>query len=85
MTRFPTVPPDGCESLLGIRCAAATLFHTSQNTAGMFLPVEFAAAAGGREQNVLIVLIIAAAGAVRLAAGAKNLSRTAKRQVQDPT
>lgn len=59
------------------------LFHATQNTAGMFLPVKFAAA-GGLEQNVLVLLIVAAAVAVLVAAGAQNLSRTAERQMQDP-
>lgn len=62
----------------------AMLFHATQNTAGMFLPVKFAAA-GGLDQNVLVLLIVAAAVTVTVAAGAHNLSRTETRQVQNPT
>lgn len=60
------------------------LFHATQNTAGMLLPVKFAAA-GGLDQNVLVLLIVAAAVTVTVAAGAQNLSHTAERQIQHPT
>jgi membrane protease YdiL (CAAX protease family) len=59
-----------------------TFFHAAQNTAGMFLPVQFAAA-GGIERNLLIVLYILAAVVVTIAAGAKNLSRTEAKQIQE--
>lgn len=58
-----------------------TLFHATANTAGMFLPIEFAAA-GGLERNALIALYIIAAVVVIVFAGARNLSRTEERQVQ---
>lgn len=57
------------------------LFHATQNTSGMFLPVAFAVP-GGIAQNLLIVLYIVAAGVVILVAGAEHLSRTEEKQVQ---
>lgn len=58
------------------------LFHASQNTAGMFLPVSFAKP-GGIAQNLDIVLYIVAAVVVILVAGAERLSRTEEKQVQE--
>ena len=57
------------------------LLHATQNTAGMFLPVEFAVP-GGIERNMLILLYIIAAIVVTVTAGAENLSRTEERQMQ---
>jgi len=54
----------------------AVLFHATQNTAGMFLPVSFAVP-GGVGKNTLIGLYIAAAVVVTAASGAKRLSRQA--------
>ncbi len=59
-----------------------TLFHASGNTAGMFLPVSFAAV-GGIMSNLLIVLYIIAAVVVTVAAGPANLSRTEEKQIQE--
>ena len=58
------------------------LLHATQNTAGMFLPVEFAVP-GGIERNILILLYVIAAIVVTVTAGAKNLSRTEERQMQE--
>lgn len=55
------------------------LCHATQNTAGLFLPVQFAVP-GGIERNVLVVLYIAAALAVIFAAGPAHLSRTESKQ-----
>lgn len=57
------------------------LFHATQNTAGVFLPVQFAVP-GGIVENMDIVLYIVAAVVVALVAGAKNLSRTEEPQIQ---
>lgn len=57
------------------------LFHATQNTSGMFLPVSFAKP-GGIAQNMDIVLYIIAAVIVTLAAGAERLSRTEEKQIQ---
>ena len=57
------------------------LFHAASNTAGMFLPVEFAVP-GGIERNVLILLYVIAAIIVTVIAGAKNLSRMEEKQMQ---
>jgi uncharacterized protein len=57
------------------------LFHAAGNTAGMFLPVQFAVP-GGIEQNILIVLYILAAVLVVMTAGAAQLSRTEEKQVE---
>ncbi|MFZ5883409.1 MAG: CPBP family intramembrane glutamic endopeptidase [Chloroflexota bacterium] len=59
-----------------------TLFHATANTAGIFLPVSFAVP-GGIEQNILVVLYVIAAFVVTIIAGAKNLSRTEEKQVQE--
>ncbi|MFZ5807647.1 MAG: CPBP family intramembrane glutamic endopeptidase [Chloroflexota bacterium] len=59
-----------------------TIFHASGNTAGMFLPNEFAVR-GGIVENILIVLYILAAVVVAFVAGAKNLSQTEDRQIQE--
>jgi len=59
-----------------------TLFHAAGNTAGMFLPVSFAVP-GGMEQNILVALYIIAAVVVTVLAGAKNLSRTEEKQIQE--
>jgi uncharacterized protein len=59
-----------------------TLFHASGNTAGMFLPVSFAAA-GGIMPNLMIVLYIVAAVVVTFIAGAEHLSRAEAKQVQN--
>jgi membrane protease YdiL (CAAX protease family) len=56
------------------------LFHATENTAGMFLPVSFAVP-GGIEQNLLIVLYVIVAVVVTFAAGASRLSRTEKNQI----
>lgn len=60
------------------------LFHATQNTAGVLLPVQFAVA-GGIAENLLIVLVVLVAAVVTLAAGAENLSRAEGRQIQGPT
>lgn len=57
------------------------LFHAANNTAAMFLPVEFAAA-DGIEHNILTLEYIVAAALVVLVAGATNLSRIHERQMQ---
>lgn len=59
-----------------------TLFHAAENTSAVFLPGEFAVP-GGIEQNILIVLYIVAAVVVTFAAGAKNLSQTEEKQIQE--
>jgi uncharacterized protein len=59
-----------------------TLFHASGNTAGIFLPVSFAAA-GGIMPNLMIVLYIVAAVVVTFIAGAEHLSRAEAKQVQN--
>lgn len=56
------------------------LFHATQNTAGMFLPIQFAAP-GGIERNLLVVLYTAAALGVTFAAGPAHLSRTEPKQI----
>lgn len=56
------------------------LFHATGNTAGVLLPVKFAAA-GGIVENTLIALYIVAAVVVALIAGAENLSRTEVKQM----
>jgi len=58
-----------------------TIFHASGNTAGMFLPTNFAAP-GGIIQNLEIVLYILAAVVVAISTGAERLSYTKPRQVQ---
>jgi len=58
------------------------LFHATANTAGMFLPNEFAIR-GGIVENLDIVLYILAAVVVTFVAGAKNLSRTEEKQMQE--
>jgi membrane protease YdiL (CAAX protease family) len=58
------------------------LFHATQNTAGMFLPVHFAVS-GGIVQNMVIVLYIIAAVIVVLVAGAARLSLTEEKQVRE--
>jgi membrane protease YdiL (CAAX protease family) len=55
------------------------LFHATANTAGMFLPVQFAIP-GGIVQNVEIVLYVIAAVVVIKFAGAAQLSRTEEKQ-----
>jgi membrane protease YdiL (CAAX protease family) len=57
------------------------LFHATGNTAGMFLPIQFAVP-GGIAQNMLIVLYIVAAVVVVMIAGATRLSRTEEKQVE---
>jgi uncharacterized protein len=58
-----------------------TVFHATQNTGGIFLPVSFAVT-GGVLQNIEIILYIVVAVAVTFAAGATKLSRTEEKQVQ---
>lgn len=58
-----------------------TLFHATNNTAGMFLPVVFARP-GGIEKNMMVVLYMCAAIVVTLAAGAERLSRKEPKQIQ---
>ncbi len=58
------------------------LFHAAENTAGMFLPVEFAVSSG-IEQNIQVVLYIAAAALVTFTAGADRLSHTQAKQIQE--
>jgi membrane protease YdiL (CAAX protease family) len=60
----------------------AVLFHAAQNTAGMFLPNEFAVR-GGIVENILVVLYILAAVVVTFVAGAERLSQTEEKQVQE--
>ncbi len=57
------------------------LFHASDNTAGMFLPGEFAIP-GGIVDNLVIVLYVIAAVIVTFIAGADHLSRTEEKQIQ---
>jgi uncharacterized protein len=59
----------------------ATLFHATNNTAGMFLPVSFAVT-GGIIPNLAIVLYIIAAIVVTIAAGPERLSRTEEKQIE---
>lgn len=59
-----------------------TLFHASGNTFGVFMPTMFAVA-GGILSNLEIVFFVIAAFVVTVAAGAKNLSRTEEKQVQE--
>jgi membrane protease YdiL (CAAX protease family) len=56
------------------------LFHATENTAGMFLPVEFAVP-GGIMENLMIVVYVVAAVVVTLVAGPARLSRTEEKQV----
>jgi uncharacterized protein len=58
-----------------------TIFHATQNTTGMFLPVSFAVS-GGVLQNIEIIVYVLAAVLVTIAAGAERLSRTEEKQVQ---
>lgn len=58
-----------------------TLFHASGNTAGMFLPVSFAAA-GGITPNIMIVLYVLAATVVVILTGPTHLSRKETKQIQ---
>jgi membrane protease YdiL (CAAX protease family) len=58
------------------------LFHATNNTAGMFLPVSFSAA-GGILPNLMIVLYALAAVVVTVAAGPARLSRKHSKQVQE--
>lgn len=58
-----------------------TLFHATQNTAGMLLPVSFAAP-GGLDRNVIIVLYVVAAVIVTAVAGPANLSQMEEKQTQ---
>lgn len=58
-----------------------TFFHASSNTAGMFLPVSFAAI-GGVMANLLIVLVTVTAVVVTITAGPAHLSRTEPKQEQ---
>lgn len=59
-----------------------TLFHASGNTFGVFMPATFAVS-GGILSNLEIVFFVIAAVVVTVAAGAKNLSRTEEKQVQE--
>lgn len=59
-----------------------TIFHATQNTAGMFLPVSFAVM-GGVTQNIVIILYGLVAVLVTIAAGPERLSRTEEKQVQN--
>lgn len=58
------------------------LFHATQNTAGAFLPGEFAVP-GGIVENMLIVLYSLTAIVVIIFAGFSHLSRAEKRQIQN--
>ena len=58
------------------------LFHASGNTLGMFLPVKFAVV-GGILSNLETVLFVIAAIVVTIVAGAEQLSRTEKKQIQE--
>lgn len=60
------------------------LFHATQNTTGMFLPVQFAVP-GGIAQNMEIVLYVVAAVIVTWVAGPARLSKTAEKQVVTET
>ena len=59
-----------------------TLFHASGNSAGIFLPISFAAI-GGIVPNLMIVLYILAAVVVVIAAGPARLSRREPKQIQE--
>jgi membrane protease YdiL (CAAX protease family) len=59
----------------------ATLFHATNNTVGMFLPVSFAVT-GGIIPNLAIVLYIIAAIVVTIVAGPERLSRTEEKQIE---
>jgi membrane protease YdiL (CAAX protease family) len=59
-----------------------TLFHATNNTAGMFLPVSFAAV-GGIMSNLMVVLYVLTAIVVTVMAGPAKLSRTEEKQVQN--
>jgi hypothetical protein len=59
-----------------------TLFHASSNTAGVFLPVSFAAA-GGIQSNLMVLIYILAAIVVTFLAGSAHLSRMKEKQVQE--
>lgn len=59
-----------------------TLFHASGNTFGVFMPAKFAVA-GSILSNLEIVFFVIAAIVVTVIAGAKNLSRTEEKQVQN--
>jgi membrane protease YdiL (CAAX protease family) len=58
-----------------------TLFHATNNTAGVFLPVSFAVT-GGLIPNLAIMLTIIAAIVVTVAAGPERLSRTEEKQME---
>lgn len=60
------------------------LFHATQNTTGMFLPVQFAVP-GGIAQNMEIVLYVVTAVIVTWVAGPARLSKTAEKQVVTET
>ena len=57
------------------------LFHATENTAAVLLPVEFAVP-GGIMENLVIVLYVVVAVIVTFLAGADRLSRTEKKQIQ---
>jgi membrane protease YdiL (CAAX protease family) len=59
-----------------------TIFHASGNTAGMFLPISFAAP-GGIMPNLLIVLLISVAVVITVITGSERLSPTKHRQIQE--
>ena len=59
-----------------------TLFHATNNTAGMFLPIAYAIH-GGIAQNMMAVMYIIAAVVVTIIAGPARLSRTEPKQVQE--
>ncbi len=59
-----------------------TLFHALGNTSGMFMPAKFAVV-GGILSNLEIVFFIIAAIVVTILAGAKHLSRTQEKQIQE--
>ena len=56
------------------------LFHATENTAGVFLPVQFAVP-GGILENLTIVLYVVAAVTVAWVAGPTRLSQTEEKQV----
>jgi hypothetical protein len=58
-----------------------TLFHATNNTAAVFLPVSFAVT-GGILANLMTMLYVTTAIVVTIAAGPERLSRTEEKQIE---